>query len=124
VDPALPRYRDNKSQLVLAPFSLVRPKSTPLSDFQIFLVGLQFAISIVEITNVVTTCLYCGSGVSFGMRLLHGRYCSAEHQDAYFNDMDRLGLERLTAAKPSIQSYEPCTKSLDLGSQLQQQLVH
>jgi hypothetical protein len=73
---------------------------------------------------VVTTCMFCGSGVSFGMRLLHGRYCSAEHKNAYFNAMDRLGLERLVAAQPSIQSYESCTKPINLRSHLQEQLVH
>ena len=51
------------------------------------------------------------------MRLLHDRYCSAEHKEAYFKAMDRLGLERLFAAKPPIKSYEPCTKSLELEGQ-------
>jgi hypothetical protein len=51
------------------------------------------------------------------MRLLHDRYCSAEHKEAYFNAMDRLGLERLFTAKPPIQSYEPCTKALELAGQ-------
>jgi hypothetical protein len=31
--------------------------------------------------------------------------------------MDRLGLERLFAAKPPIKSYEPCTKPLELEGQ-------
>jgi hypothetical protein len=51
------------------------------------------------------------------MRLLHERYCSAEHKEAYFKAMDRLGLERLFAAKPPIKSYEPCTKPLELERQ-------
>jgi hypothetical protein len=51
------------------------------------------------------------------MRLLHERYCSAEHKEAYFKAMDRLGLERLFAAKPPIKSYEPCTKPLELEGQ-------
>jgi hypothetical protein len=55
---------------------------------------------------------------------MHGRYCSAEHQKAYFNDMDRLGLERLVAAQSSLKSYEPCTKAVDFGRHLQEQLVH
>ena len=73
---------------------------------------------------MVTTCMFCGSGVSFAMRLLHGRYCSADHKNAYFNAMDRLGLERLMAAQSSIKSYEPCTKAVDFGRHLQEQLVH
>ena len=51
------------------------------------------------------------------MRLLHDRYCSAEHKEAYFKAMDRLGLERLFAAKPPIKAYEPCTKPLELERQ-------
>ena len=48
---------------------------------------------------MVTTCMFCESSLSFGMKLLHDRYCSAEHKEAYFKSMDRLGLERLIAAK-------------------------
>jgi hypothetical protein len=64
---------------------------------------------------VVTTCMFCGSDVSFRMKLLHDRYCSAEHKQAYFEAMDRLGLERLSQAQPCTKSYEPCTKPVDLG---------
>jgi len=66
---------------------------------------------------VVTTCMFCESSLSLPMRLLHERYCSAEHKEAYFKAMDRLGLERLFAAKPPIKSYEPCTKPLELEGQ-------
>ena len=58
------------------------------------------------------------------MRLLHDRYCSAEHKEAYFKAMDRLGLERLFAAKPPIKSYEPCTKPLELEGQSPAAPVH
>jgi hypothetical protein len=58
------------------------------------------------------------------MKLLHDRYCSAEHKEAYFQAMDRLGLERLIAAKPSMKSYEPCTKAVELEPQSQAQAVH
>ena len=68
--------------------------------------------------------MFCGSDVSFRMKLLHERYCSAEHKEAYFHSMDRLGLERLVAAKPPIKSYEPCTKAVDLEEQSQAQTVH
>jgi hypothetical protein len=57
--------------------------------------------------------MFCESSLSFGMKLLHERYCSAEHKEAYFHTMDRLGLERLTAAKPSMKVYEPCTRPLE-----------
>jgi len=57
------------------------------------------------------------------MRLLHERYCSAEHKEAYFKAMDRLGLERLIAAKPPIKAYEPCTKPLEFAGQSQAQPV-
>lgn len=53
------------------------------------------------------------------MKLLHQRYCSAEHKEAYFHAMDRLGLERLEAARPRMTSYEPCTKALDIAGQMQ-----
>lgn len=66
---------------------------------------------------MVTTCMFCESSLSLPMRLLHERYCSAEHKEAYFKAMDRLGLERLFAAKPPIKSYEPCTKPLELEGQ-------
>ena len=54
---------------------------------------------------------------------MHDRYCSAEHKEAYFDAMDRLGLERLIAAKPSMKSYEPCTKPLEFQEQPQAQSV-
>jgi hypothetical protein len=66
---------------------------------------------------VVTTCMFCESSLSLPMRLLHERYCSAEHKEAYFKAMDRLGLERLFTAKPPIKSYEPCTKPLEFEGQ-------
>jgi hypothetical protein len=61
--------------------------------------------------------MFCESTLSLAVRLLHDRYCSAEHKEAYFKSMDRLGLERLFAAKPPIKSYEPCTKPLELEGQ-------
>jgi hypothetical protein len=72
-----------------------------------------------RLRDVDTTCMFCGSGVSFRMKLQHERYCSTEHKEAYFHAMDRIGLERLTAARPRITSYEPCTKAVDLGVQPQ-----
>jgi hypothetical protein len=83
-------------------------------------IGLQFA----EYVNVVTTCMFCDSSLSFGAKLLHERYCSAEHKEAYLHSMDRLGLERLVAAKPPIKSYEPCTKAVELEEQSQAQPAH
>jgi hypothetical protein len=67
--------------------------------------------------------MFCESSLSFAMKLLHDRYCSAEHKEAYFKAMDRLGLERLIAAKPPIQSYEPCTKPLEFAGQSPMQSV-
>jgi hypothetical protein len=65
--------------------------------------------------------MFCGSEISLRIKLLHKRYCSAEHKDAYFKAMDRLGLERLVAAKPPFKSYEPCTKQLELEEQSEAQ---
>ena len=73
---------------------------------------------------MVTTCMFCETNLSFGTKLLHKRYCSAEHKEAYLKSMDRLGLERLIAAKPSMKSYEPCTRPLEFGEQSQAQPVH
>ena len=72
---------------------------------------------------MVTTCMFCESSLSLPVRLLHDRYCSAEHKEAYLKAMDRLGLERLFAAKPPIKSYEPCTKPLEFEGQSQAQPV-
>jgi hypothetical protein len=41
------------------------------------------------------------------MKLLHQRYCCAEHKAAYFDAMDRLGSERLMAARPRNNSDQP-----------------
>jgi hypothetical protein len=76
-----------------------------------------------RLRNVDMICMFCGSGVSFRMKLLHERYCSTEHKEAYFHAMDRIGLERLTAARPRNTSYEPCTKPLDFGVQSQAEPV-
>jgi hypothetical protein len=73
---------------------------------------------------VVTTCMFCDSKLSIAMRLLHDRYCSTEHKEAYFRAMDRLGLERLVAAQVLSKSGGPCTKPLDLGQQMQSEPVH
>jgi hypothetical protein len=67
--------------------------------------------------------MFCGSEISIRMKLLHRRYCSTEHQEAYFEAMDRLGLKRLIAAKPPLQSYEPCTRQLGFAEQSQAQPV-
>jgi hypothetical protein len=61
--------------------------------------------------------MFCEKSLSFGTKLLHERYCSAEHKEADLKSMDRLGLERLFAAKPPIKSYEPCTKPLEFEGQ-------
>ena len=74
-----------------------------------------------RLRDVVTNCMFCDSKLSYGVKLLHERYCSGEHKDAYFKKMDRLGLERLIAAKPSMKSYEPCTKPLEFADQSQTQ---
>jgi hypothetical protein len=42
--------------------------------------------------------MFCKAKVSFRMRILHGRYCSAAHKEAYLEAMDRLGLARLAEA--------------------------
>ena len=73
---------------------------------------------------MVTTCMFCEASLSVGTKFLHGRYCSAEHKEAYFKSMDELGLERLVAAKPRMRSYEPVTKPLALASQAPEQPVH
>ena len=73
---------------------------------------------------MVTTCMFCEASLSVGTKLLHGRYCSSEHKEAYFKSMDELGLERLIAAKPTMRSYEPCTKPLALAVQAPDQPVH
>ena len=73
---------------------------------------------------MVTTCMFCEASLSVGTKFLHGRYCSAEHKEAYFKSMDKLGLERLVAAKPTMRSDEPCTKPLALAAQTPEQTVH
>ena len=51
------------------------------------------------------------------MRLLHGKFCSAAHKEAYFQSMDRMGLERLIAAQPTgTNTYQPCTKPVNFES--------
>lgn len=74
---------------------------------------------------MVTSCKFCDSRISFGMRLLHGQYCSGEHKEAYLEDMDRRGLERLMAAQSyRLTASQPCTKPVELGPRLQQEFVH
>jgi hypothetical protein len=59
------------------------------------------------------------------MRLLHGQYCSGEHKEAYLDDMDRRGLERLMAAQYTrLSTSQPCTKPVELGARMQQEFVH
>jgi len=90
-----------------------------LNDFQ---PALKMASNLLNeawrLGDVDTICMFCGSSISFRLKLLHKRYCSVEHKDAYFHAMDRLGLERLAAARPRIDSHEPCTKPVEIAVQL------
>ena len=64
---------------------------------------------------MLTKCMFCDAPVSVASRLLHGRYCSTAHHEAYLESLDRLGLQRLREARPSAcKVYEPCTKRLEL----------
>lgn len=69
-------------------------------------------------------CMFCDAAVPLPMKLLGQRYCSTAHEEAYFERMDRLGVQRLTEARPRASiAYEPCTKPIELGLRALEQAV-
>ena len=46
-------------------------------------------------TKQSTACLFCGNGLSFWRRLIHGRYCNQTHKRKFRERLDHLAWSQL-----------------------------
>jgi hypothetical protein len=72
---------------------------------------MQFAAQKLDDLKFMS-CMFCNGNVPLTMRLVHGRYCSALHKEAYFDAMDRLGSARLSEGRAFIREAH------DLGPEI------
>jgi hypothetical protein len=56
-----------------------------------------------------TRCLYCEGRLPLYRKITHGQFCSSAHRKAYWQEHERLALERLHQSHSSLRSY----RSLD-----------
>ena len=54
-----------------------------------------------------TRCLYCEGRLPLYRKITHGQFCSSAHRKAYWQEHERLALERLHEAHSSLRSYRP-----------------
>jgi hypothetical protein len=52
-------------------------------------------------------CLYCDGKLPLYRKITHGQFCSATHRKAYWQEQERLAVERLTQTHNSIKAYRP-----------------
>jgi len=54
-----------------------------------------------------TRCLYCEGRLPLYRKITHGQFCSSAHRKSYWQEHERLALERLHEAHSSLRSYRP-----------------
>src|ERR1700731_4456000 len=52
-------------------------------------------------------CLYCDGKLPLYRKITSGQFCSAVHRKAYWQDQERLGVERLHQTHNSLRAYRP-----------------
>jgi hypothetical protein len=52
-----------------------------------------------------TRCLYCEGRLPLYRKITHGQFCSSAHRKAYWQDQERLAIERLHQTHDSLRSY-------------------
>ena len=73
-----------------------------------------------------TRCLYCEGRLPLYRKITHGQFCSSAHRKAYWQEHERLAIERLQQAHSSFRPYPSATQQKDLqealeGSRAQEQ---
>ena len=54
-----------------------------------------------------TRCLYCEGRLPLYRKITHGQFCSSAHRKAYWQEHERLAVERLHQTHSSLRSYRP-----------------
>src|ERR1700680_3601702 len=54
-----------------------------------------------------TRCLYCEGRLPLYRKITHGQFCSSAHRKAYWQEQERLAIERLHQTHTSLQAYRP-----------------
>src|SRR5690349_6278265 len=52
-----------------------------------------------------TRCLYCEGRLPLYRKITHGQFCSSAHRKAYWQEQERLAVERLHQTHSSLRSY-------------------
>ena len=64
-----------------------------------------------------TRCLYCEGRLPLYRKISHGQFCSSAHRKAYWQEHERLAVERLHQTHSSLRSY----RSLDVQQEVSQE---
>jgi hypothetical protein len=54
-----------------------------------------------------TRCLYCDGRLPLYRKITHGQFCSTAHRKAYWQEQERLAVERLHQTHHSLRAYRP-----------------
>jgi hypothetical protein len=54
-------------------------------------------------------CLYCDGKLPLYRKITHGQFCSAAHRKAYWQEQERLAIERLHQTHSSLKAYRPAS---------------
>src|SRR6185503_10979496 len=60
-----------------------------------------------------TRCLYCEGRLPLYRKVTHGQFCSTAHRKAYWQEQERLAIERLQQSHRSLRSYSAQPASED-----------
>src|ERR1051325_7641751 len=52
-------------------------------------------------------CLYCDGKLPLYRKITNGQFCSASHRKAYWQEQERLAVERLHQTHNSLRAYRP-----------------
>ena len=66
-----------------------------------------------------TRCLYCEGRLPLYRKITHGQFCSSAHRKSYWQEQERLAIERLHQTHSSLRSYRP-PAHLEVLQELQQ----
>src|SRR5579872_7489553 len=64
-----------------------------------------------------TRCLYCEGRLPLYRKITHGQFCSSAHRKAYWQEHERLAVERLHQTHSSLRSY----RSLEVPQEVSQE---
>src|SRR5690349_14324528 len=65
-----------------------------------------------------TRCLYCEGRLPLYRKITHGQFCSSAHRKAYWEEQERLAVERLHQSHNSLRAHHPAGPD-DLVPQLE-----